>query len=59
MPDLIKSIAPAIPEVRCPGCLNLMHIAVIETKPERMVDLTYRCDHCGFDTTRTIKGTGK
>ena len=56
MPELIKSIAPTIPEVRCPGCLNLMTIKFIETMSKNSVELTYRCKQCEFDTKRTIHG---
>ena len=54
MPELIKSIAPFIPETRCPGCFNLMNIKFIETKPKNSVELTYHCQKCDFDTKRTI-----
>ena len=59
MPELIKSIAPDIPEVRCPGCLNLMRITFIQTMPKSRAELTYHCDHCEVDTKRTIKATEK
>jgi hypothetical protein len=55
MPELTRSIAPAIPEVRCPGCLNLMSIKFIEAKPPQVVELTYRCQQWDFDTKRTIR----
>jgi len=54
VPEFIRSIAPDIPEVRCPGCLSLMSIKFIETVPPENVELTYRCERCDFDTKRTI-----
>jgi hypothetical protein len=59
MPQLIKSIAPSIPEVRCPVCFNLMKIKALETLPENTVDLTYRCEQCQIDTKRMIQAPQK
>jgi hypothetical protein len=58
MPEPIKPFAPTIPEVRCPGCLNVMTIEYIEAMPKN-VELTYRCELCGYDTKRTIKANDK
>jgi hypothetical protein len=59
MPELIKSIAPSIPDVRCPGCLNLMRITTLETMLKSTVELTYRCDQCEVDTKRRIAAKEK
>jgi ribosomal protein L44E len=36
-----------------------MNIKSIGTKPVNAVELTYRCDRCEFDTTRTVKAIEK
>jgi hypothetical protein len=55
MIGLSKSVAPSIPELYCPGCLNLMKIKTIETLPKGTIELTYRCEHCAVDTKRIVK----
>jgi hypothetical protein len=59
MPELIKSIAPSLPAVRCPGCFNMMNIKTIEALSQSTVDITYRCERCEVDTKRRIKASGK
>ena len=52
-------MAQSIAEVRCPGCLNLMTIKLIETMPKNSVELTYRGEPCGYGTKRTIKANDR
>lgn len=42
--------------VRCPGCQTLMVVVVAESMPNGMNRVTYRCDRCGTETERLIKG---
>jgi hypothetical protein len=45
---------PAVPEVRCPGCLILMRVVAVQNTPEQRLTLTYHCDRCGADTKRSF-----
>jgi ribosomal protein L44E len=44
-----------LPPVTCPGCRVRMAPAVVNSLPADRIDVTYRCEKCGFETDRVIR----
>ena len=47
-----------LPAVTCPGCRVKMEPVVVNSLPADRIDITYRCDKCGFETDRVIRVRG-
>ena len=45
------------PVVMCPGCQKPMRAEKVERVQivEKLVEITYVCDHCGTETKRAVK----